>query len=77
MCKYCGINIALTLLSVSVVCLQLLQQTLSFPGWTDLQLLQYTKKVLQVRTPVHPSTYSQSTTVLLTDYRSNDMLLNY
>lgn len=52
---------ALTLLSVSVVCLQLLQRTLSFPGWTKLQFLQYTKKVLHVRPPVHTSTHCYST----------------
>lgn len=32
----------LTLLSVNVACLQLRHRTLSFPGRTDLQLLQYT-----------------------------------
>lgn len=42
-----------TLLSVNVDCLQLLQRTLSFPGCTNMQLLQYTKKVLRVRTPIH------------------------
>lgn len=52
-----------TLLRVNVVSLQLLQHTLSLPGWIDLHLLQYTKKVLQVRTPVDTSTHSQSTSI--------------
>lgn len=57
---------SLTLLSVSAVCLQRRHRARSFPGSMERQLLQNTKKVLQVRTPLHTvhTVHSQSSKVL-------------